>query len=128
MGARRGVSGGPSSGPRAIPLAVARPGAGARSAAAGRGPACARGRAGCTGAPRTRRLPGAEDFDIDASIRLQALDQLLVVSPLRAHLAAVGHRLALALALGLDELRRHTLVDQVGLHRLRALLRKLLVE
>src|SRR3954451_9681552 len=64
------------------------------------------GRAGCAGGPGGRGraagglLAAAEQFRIDATIGLQAGNQLLVLVALRSHALALvsGHGLALALA------------------------------
>jgi hypothetical protein len=63
----------------------------------------------------TSGLLGADEFDIDTTVRLQALDDLLALRT-RA-LTRLGHRLLLALAFGVDAVGFDSLADQIGLDR-----------
>src|SRR6185436_10027167 len=123
---------------RVLPRATARLRAGPRARRLdrrrGRSPAqagtLARRRAGARGTALAvaGRGAGAEHFDLDAPVGLQALDQLAVLALLCAHAIArrAGHRLGFALARDVDVLRRD-LAAEVVLHRLRARLGELLV-
>src|SRR5882672_4941255 len=85
-----------------------------------------------SGAFWTRRgllLPRADDLDLDAAIRRQARHQLLVAAVLGAELLALvaGHGLLLALTFGVDAVLLDALRHQIGLDRLGAAHRQLLV-
>ena len=71
----------------------------------------------------------ADDFDLDATIRLQAFDKLLVLAVFGAHLLALvaSDRLLFALAFGIDATGFEALADDVFLYRRGALVRQLLV-
>jgi len=66
-----------------------------------------------------------DDFDFDATVRLQASDGLLALRALA--LVSLGHGLLLALAFGVDAVGFHALADQVFLDGGSALLGQLLV-
>src|SRR5688500_11677170 len=73
--------------------------------------------------------PRADDLDFHAPVGLQPVDHLLVRAGLLAEVlaSAGGDRLLLALALGVDAVRRHALGHEIGLDRFRAADRKTLV-
>ena len=74
-----------------------------------------------------RLLLGADDLDLDATIGLQALDELPVLAGIGSHVAAGGLRLGFALAFGVDAVRLDALADQVILDGLGPTLGQLLV-
>src|SRR3990172_1191834 len=70
--------------------------------------------------------PGADDFDIDAAIRLQAGDDFRALGT--GAIFGFGDRLRFALAFGIDAARLDALAHHVGFHRRHALLGQALVE
>ena len=74
---------------------------------------------------RLELLLGADDFDVNATVRLQASNNLGALRSLA--LIGLGDRLLAALAFGVDAVGRNTLGNQVVLDRSGTLLGQLLV-